>query len=112
MFDESPETEEPQPLNDKEKFRKIMPVLTTIGSLRALHPTKRFYEYLTEFEKIENYVRKGDTIFEDYNTAETIDDFQELIDASEVANDEFGASVQMVPKNLVRWLSLGMRLAK
>ena len=86
IFDEMTPVE-PAPLNDKEKFRKIMPILTTIGSLITLHPTKRFYEYLSEFEKIENYVRKGETIFEDYDGAASIDS-QEPSDTNDTENEE------------------------
>ena len=59
-----PVPEEPATVSDKEKFRLIMPKLTSIASIIALHPTKRFHEYLLEFEKVENYVRRGDSIFE------------------------------------------------
>ena len=69
--------EEPATLSDKEKFRLIMPKLTSIASLEALHPTKRFYEYMSEFEKVENYIRRGDSIFESFETGIDITDNEE-----------------------------------
>ena len=40
-----------------------------------------------EFEKIENYLRKGDTIFEDYEEAASIDS-QELSDTPDIESEE------------------------
>ena len=47
-----------------------MPVLINIGWLVG----RKFYVHLTELEKVKNHVRKGDTIFESYDTAEDISD--------------------------------------
>ena len=63
-----------------------MPVLY-IGRLVALHATRKFYGYLRELEKIENYVRKGDTIFESYDTAE-VDNFEDLSVAFNLATSD------------------------
>ena len=56
---------EPAPLTNHKKYKLISPVLLTLGNLVSLHPTKKFYEYLAAFEKIENVVRRGGTIFDE-----------------------------------------------
>ena len=65
---------EPEVLNDKQKFKMIMSRLLTIGNLVSLHPTKKFYEYLSEFEKVENLVRRGAPIFDDFNEVLELDE--------------------------------------
>ena len=64
---------EPEVLNDKQKFKMIMSRLLTIGNLVSIHPTKKFYEYLSEFEKVENLVRRGAPIFDDFNEVLELD---------------------------------------
>ena len=64
---------EPEVLNDKQKFKMIMSRLMTIGNLISLHPTKKFNEYLSEFEKVENLVRRGAPIFDDFNEIPELD---------------------------------------
>ena len=44
-----------------------------IGNLVCAHSTKKFFEYMREFEKIENYVRRGDSIFDELLKIETND---------------------------------------
>ena len=60
---------EPNVLTDREKYKKIMPLLINIGNLIALHPTKKFHKYHEEMGKIENLVRRGVDIFDslDFN---------------------------------------------
>ena len=62
------------PLTDKEKFRKLMTILNKIANIVCQHSTNQFYKYLEDFEKIQNYVRRGDTIFEEVNYEATADD--------------------------------------
>lgn len=68
---------EPAVLSNKQKFKKIMPMMMSIANLISLHPTKKFHEYVSEFEKIENHIRKGESIFDDFN------DVTELTDTTE-----------------------------
>ena len=79
-------SEEPFALDDRQKYKKIMPQLLRIGNLVCAHSTKKFLEYLTEFEKVENYVRKGDCIFEEL----------ELVDAG-VDENETEVLVEQAP---------------
>ena len=86
---------EPAVLSDKQKYKKIMPIMMSIANLISLHPTRKFYEYISEFEKIENHIRKGESIFDDFNDA------TELSDTSEVDNrdveDEIENEILQVP---------------
>ena len=83
-------SEEPFALDDRQKYKKIMPLLLQIGNLVCAHSTKTFYDYLTEFEKVENYVRKGDSIFDEL----------EINDAEVNANETEVPVEQTPPDNI------------
>ena len=118
--------EEPAALTPKEKFKKIIPKLTNIGSLIAQHPTKKFYEYLSEFEKIENFIRRGDSIFDDDyeveipnpdGTVESIDEENNDVDVvrnqaqeTPIEGDNVSSSVEnLVPPQKSRFSALQMK---
>ena len=52
-------------LTDREKFKVILPIMTNISNLVALHSTTQFIGYVEEFKKIENLVRKGKSVLRD-----------------------------------------------
>lgn len=49
-------------LNDSEKYKIIMPVLTNIASIISCHSTKTFLNYVDEFRSLESFVRRGKSV--------------------------------------------------
>ena len=52
-------------LNPNQKHNIIYPELLKISNLVASHGTKKFLQYVEEFRKVENIVRKGGNIFKE-----------------------------------------------
>ena len=52
-----------QPLSDRSKFKKIMPVAMRIANLAAMHDTNTFLTYLDDLQSIELKIRRGRRIF-------------------------------------------------
>ena len=44
-------------LTDREKYRCIMPLLTTIGNLVCCYSTDQFFRYLNELKEVENLIK-------------------------------------------------------
>ena len=95
LMDDSATPTEPEKLNDKQKYKKIVPTLMTIANLVSIHPTKKFFEYLSEFEKIENLIRRGETIFDEFEVVPDVTDTNE----QDVTEDDL-SGVDQVPAEL------------
>ena len=52
-------------MNPNQKHNIIYPELLKISNLVASHGTKKFLQYVEEFRKVENIVRKGGNIFKE-----------------------------------------------
>ena len=98
LMDDSATPTEPEKLNDKQKYKKIVPTLMTIANLVSIHPTKKFFEYLSEFEKIENLIRRGETIFDEFEVVPDVTDTneQEVTEDDESGVDQVPAELQAI----------------
>ena len=53
------ETEHLKPLDDRQKFKIIMPIIMGIANIASLHGTKQFWKYKTDLEIVEKKIRSG-----------------------------------------------------
>ena len=56
-------------MGDNEKYKKAMPVLLRICNLISVHPTDIFSGYMEELKAVETRIRKGRSIFDDFDTS-------------------------------------------
>ena len=50
-------------MDEKTKFKMLMPIVMSIANLSSLHGTKRFLEYKEDLELVEKRIRRGNKIF-------------------------------------------------
>ena len=50
-------------MNDKKKYKIIMPIVSRIANLASAHGTKQFLKYVEDLETIETKIRRGSNIF-------------------------------------------------
>ena len=64
-------------LTDREKFKLIFPIMTSISNLVSLHSTNQFYSYMEEFKNVEKLVRRGKSVFDNGINVQAQKDAQE-----------------------------------
>ena len=60
-------------LSDREKFKMVIPIMTNIANLVSYHSTNMFLQYVDEFKKLENLVRKGKSVMGDNSFSSNAD---------------------------------------
>ena len=85
-------------LIDREKYKIISPILTTIRNLVSCHSTKQFLDYVEEFRRIEKLIRNGKVLLNNNPIRpESNDENDENVENNEnVENDENNENAENV----------------